>query len=37
MDQEKIERLISQCRKDKNLTQAELADLLGVSDKSVSK
>lgn len=37
MDQERIGMLISKCRKEKNLTQKELAILLGVSDKSVSK
>lgn len=37
MNQEKIGKLIAECRKKKNLTQVELAEKLGVSDKSVSK
>lgn len=37
MDQVKIGKLIAECRKAKKLTQAELAHLLGVTDKSVSK
>ena len=37
MNQEKIGKFISECRKNKKLTQSELADKLGVSDKSVSK
>lgn len=37
MDQEKIGKLIAECRKKKNLTQARLAEQLGVTDKSVSK
>lgn len=37
VDQEKIGRLIAKCRKEKKLTQVELADKLGVTDKSVSK
>lgn len=37
MDQVKIGKLIAQCRKAKKLTQVELAKLLGVTDKSVSK
>ena len=37
MNQEKIGKLIASARKDKNLTQVELGNLLGVSDKSVSK
>lgn len=37
MDQEKIGRFIAQCRREKNMTQRELADRLGVSDKAVSK
>lgn len=37
MNQEKIGRLIAECRKDKKITQVELADKLGVTDKSVSK
>lgn len=37
MDQVKIGKLIAECRKAKKLTQVELANLLGVTDKSVSK
>lgn len=37
MDQIKIGKLIAECRRDKDLTQKELADVLGVTDKSVSK
>lgn len=36
MDQEKIGKFILECRKSKNLTQSELAEKLGVTDKSVS-
>lgn len=37
MNQEKIGALIAKCRKEKKLTQKQLAEFLGVSDKSVSK
>lgn len=37
MDQVKIGKFIAQCRKNKNLTQVELARQLGTTDKSVSK
>lgn len=37
MDTVKISKLIAKCRKEKNLTQRELAEKMGVSDKSVSK
>ena len=37
MNQEKIGKFIQECRKKQNLTQVELANELGVSDKSVSK
>lgn len=37
MNQEKIGKLVAECRKEKKMTQAELADKLGVTDKSVSK
>ncbi len=37
MDQQRIGTFISECRKEKGLTQAQLAELLGVSDKSVSR
>lgn len=37
MDQRQIGRFIMECRKEKGLTQAQLAEILGVSDKSVSR
>lgn len=37
MDQKRIGSFISECRKDKGLTQAQFAELLGLSDKSVSR
>lgn len=37
MNQQKIGIFISSCRKQKNLTQAQLAEILGVSDKSISR
>ena len=35
MDQEKIGKFIAECRKNKKLTQSELAEKLGVTDKSI--
>ena len=37
MDQEKIGKFISSCRKETGLTQAALADKLGITDRAVSK
>lgn len=37
MDQERIGRFITECRKEKKLTQSELADKLGITDKAISK
>ncbi len=37
MDQEKIGRFIANLRKEQKLTQAQLAERLGVTDKSVSR
>ena len=37
MNQEKIGKFIAKCRKDKNLTQGELADKLNISNKTISK
>lgn len=37
MDQQKIGVFICSCRKEKGLTQAQLAEILGVSDKSISR
>lgn len=37
MDQIKIGRFIAECRKQTNLTQAHLAEKLGITDKAVSK
>jgi len=36
MNQEKIGKFIAECRKRKKLTQAQLAEKLGVSDKTIS-
>ena len=35
MNQEKIGKFIAECRKKKNMTQQELAEKLGVSDRTV--
>ena len=37
MDQEKIGKFIASCRKDAGLTQAVLAEKLGITDRAVSK
>ncbi len=37
MDQIKIGKFIAQCRKNVNLTQAQLAEKLGITDRAVSK
>ena len=37
MNQEKIGKFIAKCRKDKNLTQEELAEKLGITNKSISR
>ena len=37
MNQQKIGALIRQLRREKQLTQRELADQLGLSDKTISK
>ena len=37
MDQEKIGKYIAACRKEKGLTQAALAEKLGITDRAVSK
>ena len=37
MDQRKIGRFIAECRKENNLTQLQLADKFGITDKAVSK
>ena len=37
MDQVKIGKFIAQCRKNKNLTQAELAEKLNITDRAISK
>ena len=37
MNQEKISVFIQQTRKEKGMTQKELADILGISDKTISK
>ena len=37
MDQQKVGRHLAEKRKEKSLTQAQLAEILGVSDRSVSR
>ena len=37
MNQEKTGKFIAECRKQKNLTQEQLSEILGVSSKSVSR
>ena len=37
MDQVKIGKFIAQCRKNVNLTQQQLADPLGITNRAVSK
>ena len=37
MDQVKIGKFIAECRKQKNLTQMQLAEKLGITDKAISK
>ena len=37
MDQQKIGKFIADCRKEKNLTQMQLAEKLNITDKAVSK
>ncbi len=37
MDQIKIGKFIAECRKNKNMTQAQLAEKVGVTDRAVSK
>lgn len=37
MDQGKIGKFISTCRKEVGLTQAQLAEKLGITDRAVSK
>ena len=37
MNQEKIGKFIAQCRKEKNMTQEQLAERLGVTNKSISR
>lgn len=37
MDQIKIGKFIASCRKDKKLTQKELAEKLGITDRAISK
>jgi len=37
MNQEKVGKFIAKCRKEKNMTQQELADRLGITDKAISK
>lgn len=37
MDQIKIGKFIAECRKEKRLTQMQLAEQLGITDKAISK
>lgn len=37
MDQVKIGKFIAQCRKKENMTQMQLAEILGITDRAVSK
>ena len=37
MNQTEIGKFIAKCRKDQNLTQAQLAEKLNITDRSVSK
>ncbi len=37
MEQVKIGQFIAQCRKNKNMTQAELAQKLNITDRAISK
>ncbi len=37
MDQVKVGKFIAQCRKDKNMTQAQLAEKLNITDRAISK
>ena len=37
MDQQKIGKFIAECRKEKELTQMQLSEKLGITDKAVSK
>ena len=37
MDQKKIGKFIAQCRKQENLTQMQLAEKMGITDRAVSK
>ena len=37
MDQVKIGKFIVKCRKEKNMTQAELAEKLNITDRAISK
>ncbi len=37
MDQAKIGKFIAECRKKQKLTQAQLAEKLGITDRAVSK
>ncbi len=37
MDTKKIGAFLKQCRKEKNLTQEQLSEKLGIRDKTISK
>lgn len=37
MEQTKVGKFIAECRKNKNMTQAELAEKLNITDRAISK
>ena len=37
MEQSKVGKFIAECRKKKNMTQAELAEKLNITDRAISK
>ena len=37
MEQAKVGKFIAECRKNKNMTQAELAEKLNITDRAISK
>lgn len=37
MEQAKVEKFIAECRKNKKMTQAELAEKLNITDRAISK
>ena len=37
MEQAKVGKFIAECRRNKNMTQAELAEKLNITDRAISK